>query len=124
MTSQEKASLLLFLFFLVGLYGLEAFVLVYSAFGQRRGPARKVLLAKPAIVLHVVVSVGVLCMLYGYFIEPYWLDVHTETIHTAKLTGPGIRIVQISDLHCDRKARNEEKIVGIIERKFLVDLSI
>ena len=33
-----------------------------------------------------------------------WIDVHVMTLHTAKLKTAGFRIVQISDLHCDRTA--------------------
>jgi predicted MPP superfamily phosphohydrolase len=117
MTFQEKASVLFFMLAVVGVYGLEAVLLVGGIAGKGRERATKsILLAKPVIVLHVAATAGVLCMLYGYFVEPYWLDIHTETIRTAKLASGRIRIVQISDLHCDRKVRNEEKIIAVINR--------
>jgi hypothetical protein len=53
-------------------------------------------------------------MLYGYLIEPNWVEVNTMTIPSAKLKDTGFRIVQISDLHCDWAIRNEEKTVRIV----------
>jgi hypothetical protein len=52
--------------------------------------------------------------MYGYFVEPYWIEVKTIGIETEKLHEVTIRVVHISDLHCDKKARNEERIVEII----------
>jgi predicted MPP superfamily phosphohydrolase len=54
------------------------------------------------------------CMLYGYFIEPRWIDVHTVTLQTPLLKTASFRIVQISDLHCGEKPLNEERAVSII----------
>lgn len=57
---------------------------------------------------------GILCLLYAYFIEPYRLEVNTVDIFTDKLHGNRLTIVQIADLHCDLKARNEDKLAEII----------
>jgi len=57
---------------------------------------------------------GTLCLLYAYFIEPYRVEVNTIDIFTDKLRGTGLTIVQISDLHCDPKVRNEDKLAEII----------
>jgi uncharacterized protein len=57
---------------------------------------------------------GLACFFYGYVIEPYWIDVATVTIETPKLRHSLFRIVQFSDLHCERKLRNEERLVYII----------
>jgi predicted MPP superfamily phosphohydrolase len=59
---------------------------------------------------------GILCVAYGYLIEPYWPDVSHFTLTSAKLTegtGP-VRLVLISDLHSDSKSRLEERLPGII----------
>lgn len=72
------------------------------------------LFSRPAIVVHVIVLAGMLCLFYGFFVEPYWLQVNHIPITTNKLGGVKLRIVQISDLHCDTKMRNEEKVVELI----------
>ncbi len=66
------------------------------------------------LVLHAVAAVGHRLMLYGYFIEPNWIDVHMTTVPTPKLKTARFRLVQITDLHCDWKIRNEEEMVRII----------
>lgn len=112
---REAVSLLVFLLVLLSVYGLEALLLADYAWGKvRRRPGKRALFAKPWIALHVAAGAGIVCLLYGYLIEPTWIDVHTTTLRTAKLREAGFRLVQITDLHCDRKARNEEEMVRII----------
>lgn len=56
-----------------------------------------------------------LCTAYGYFVEPYWLQVTHVTIEAPRLDGPRpVRIVQISDLHCNAKPRLEPRLPGVI----------
>ena len=56
-------------------------------------------------------AVGVLCMAWGYFVEPYWLATTELRITSPKITGgEPIRLVHISDLHCDSKMRLEEQL--------------
>jgi len=59
---------------------------------------------------------GIACMAWGYFFEPYRLEVTRTRITSPKLRGAtrAIRIVQISDLHCDPKPRNEPKLPRVI----------
>ena len=67
-------------------------------------------------IVLVATGIGVLCMLYAWQIEPYWVEVTAATVHTDKLP-PGakpIRIVQISDTHCDPKVRLEDDLPGLI----------
>jgi len=115
MTLQEKVSLALFALVLLAVYGSEAVLLARAVLSRMRprGPKR-IRRAKPAVIVHVLAGIGVLCIFYGYFIEPCWLDVRQVTIPTAKLKGRSLRIVHISDLHCDRKARNEARMVDIV----------
>lgn len=117
MTLQEKVSLASFALALVAVYSFEVILLArtISSRVRPRGPKR-IPLAKPTVIVHVLAGAGLICMLYGYFIEPYWLDVRQVTIPTTKLTGGPVRIVQISDLHCDRKPRNEQRMVEIVNR--------
>jgi len=72
------------------------------------------LLSKPAIALHVLAGIGVLCFAYSYFIEPFWIEVTRIEIRTPKLKKSGFRIVHISDLHCEQPARNEPRLAEII----------
>ena len=112
---REVVSLLIFLLLLLFIYGLETLLLADYAFGRiRRRSGKNALFAKPCIALHAVAIVGIGCMLYGHFVEPYRIDVHAMTLRTAKLKDAGFRLVQITDLHCDKTARNEEEMVRII----------
>jgi len=110
---------LVFLAVLGTVYGL-AFWFVLSA-ACRKLASRKVDRSRPRKVLEwsvrLLAAVGLLCMGYGYFIEPYWLEVTRVRIDTPKLpagTAP-IRLVHISDLHCDPKQRLEDDLPGHIE---------
>ena len=80
----------------------------------RKKNTRKLLTNRGAIFLHVIGGIGILCILYGYCVEPYWVQVNTISIKTDKLKTANFRVVQISDTHCDRKIRLEEKLPGII----------
>lgn len=59
---------------------------------------------------------GMACIAWGGFFEPYRLDVTRTRIDAPKLSGAKrpVRIVHISDLHCDPKVRNERKLPGVI----------
>ena len=64
----------------------------------------------------IAAAAALLCIAYGCFVEPYWLEVTDVHVPTAKL-APGsrpIRIVQLSDLHCESKARLEPGLPAII----------
>lgn len=64
----------------------------------------------------MLAALGVLCMAYGYFVEPYWLSVTRVRIVSAKLPRAArpIRLVHISDLHSDPKVRLEERLPEVI----------
>jgi len=115
MSSRELISVLVFLLAILTICGLEIFVLVRCARKRLRGQsARKILFAKSALVLHALVLGLFACVLWGYFVEPRWVDVHEVTLHTTKLKEARFRIVQISDLHCDRTVLNEDRVVQIV----------
>jgi predicted MPP superfamily phosphohydrolase len=56
------------------------------------------------------------CLAYGHFIEPYWLEVTNVRIVSPKMPRScrPVRIVQISDLHCEAQVRLEDRLPGII----------
>jgi len=112
---REGISLLIFLLLLLVIYGLEALLLVDYVWGRiRKRPGKSELFSRRCLVLHVAAVLGIGCWLYGHFIEPNRVDVHVMTIPTPKLKISRFRLVQISDLHCDWRVRNEEKMVRII----------
>lgn len=61
-------------------------------------------------------AVGLLCFAYGYFVEPYWPQVTRVRVESPKLKGAPrpVRVVHISDLHCDPEPRLEERLPDII----------
>lgn len=59
---------------------------------------------------------GLVCIAYAHFVEPYWVDVTHVRIETGKLP-PGaepVRLVHISDLHCDAEPRAEDRLVAAV----------
>ena len=66
--------------------------------------ARRIVLA--------LAAAGIVALSYAYFIEPYWLEHTHVSLDSAKLPAGArpIRIVHISDLHCDPKVRLEEEL--------------
>ena len=61
-------------------------------------------------------GIGVLCLIDGFFYEPYHPEVTNVRVVTPKLThgGASIRIVQISDLHAEPKERAQARVVELI----------
>lgn len=115
MSPRELVSVLLFVLVILTICGLEIAILVRSIRNRLHGLfARKILFAKPAIGVHALILSMFGCLLYSYFVEPRWIDVHSTTLRTVKLKDTGFRIVQITDLHCDRTAGNEERVVRIV----------
>lgn len=115
MRYSELITIFIFIFVVLSIYGLEVYFLgkwVYQKIIAKAISIR--CLSIPAIILHSVALLGILCMLYGYFIEPYWLKVNILEIDSPKLKNINLRIVQISDLHCDKKTRNELELVQLI----------
>jgi predicted MPP superfamily phosphohydrolase len=117
MLLREEISLLLFGLLILAICTLESIQLIsYVLVRIRRGSWKSVRLTKFGIALHVLAVTSILCLLYGYFVEPYRVELNTMTIHTAKLRTASFRIVQISDLHCDTVPHNEEQAVRIINQ--------
>jgi len=114
----ESIVVLLFVGALVAVY-VSAAVIVVGAVRRRishsHAPASPLRRAVRTAVLTLAI-VGIACMAYGYFIEPYWLETTRVSISSEKLAAGArpIRIVQISDLHCDRKERLEGKLPEIV----------
>lgn len=117
MPISEKVVLLMFLLAVAGIYFLEAVLLIrFAVAGLRHKSKAKILLAKPVLVLHLVALAGIGCLLYGFFVEPGRIEVTNISVQTDKLKATTLRIVHISDLHCDKKVRNEERMVELINQ--------
>jgi predicted MPP superfamily phosphohydrolase len=111
----EKVSMLAFLIFLLAIFiteaGLIAGIIVNLARGE---PFRPLLVSRQALAIHILAFGVLACLLYAYFAEPYWIEVKKVEIETPKLDKAVFRIVQISDMHCDTKPRNEARVVELI----------
>lgn len=114
-TVQEVISVAIFLLAMLALYGFEIAVLTRAAIMRiRRRAVKSVLPPRAALAVHFLVGLGIVCFLYGRFIEPFWVEVNVMAVHTPKLTDASFRIVQISDLHCDATPRNEEEMIRTV----------
>jgi predicted MPP superfamily phosphohydrolase len=70
--------------------------------------------SRAAVIVHSLFFSGLLLLVYAFWVEPYWLQVEHITIRTPKLRQTGFTLVHLSDLHCDVRRRNEEKIVRLV----------
>ena len=60
--------------------------------------------------------IGTLLVVYGFFIEPFRLDIHTEELKTAKLKrDDSILVAHLGDLHIEYITRREKQILRILE---------
>lgn len=115
MPTSEKIAALIFVAALLAVYASE--ILLISIFAYRRLIHRRrlrILRTRFALLVHTLAAIGILCFLYGRFIEPFWIDVNRISIPTEKLREASFRIVQFSDIHCDEKAVNEERLAPLI----------
>jgi len=67
-------------------------------------------------VVLAMAAAGVVCMAYGHFIEPRWVEVTRVRVASDRLGGAArpVRIVQISDIHCEAYAGPEEELADIV----------
>jgi uncharacterized protein len=87
---------------------------VLRRFGWLEKPARAGRFAERGSL--ILAAVGLLCFAYGYFVEPYWPQVTRVRVESPKLRGAErpVRVVHISDLHCDPEPRLEERLPDLI----------
>jgi hypothetical protein len=114
----ESFRILLFVGAVGTVYGLAALVLFRWALrrGPHRGasPTRRQALFRRGIL--GLAGFGLLCIAYGFWIEPTWVEVTRSRIPSPKLPQGSrpIRIVHLSDLHCDPAPRLEERLPGLV----------
>jgi predicted MPP superfamily phosphohydrolase len=114
MHTVEFIAALLFVTAIMAVYSLELLFLARFSFCKIKHRPCHIYRGKFTFVVHVFGFIGLVCLGYGYFIEPYWVQVNTFTIGTDKLTTTSFRVVQFSDIHCSRKPVNEKKLVEIV----------
>jgi len=115
LTPWEFVSVLIFVSVIFAIYAAQASLIIGVIKSKRRGQViPKRFRSAGAIVIHLLAILGVTCLLYGFFIEPYWVEVKKVEISTSKLHQTTVRIVQISDTHCTIRPLNEKKMVEII----------
>lgn len=105
MQAAELVRVSLFLGFVVFVAWKAARALVAKA---RRRP-----LDRGARVWLVLAGLGALCVLYGFFVEPYWLETTHVPLSVKNLAKP-LRIAHISDTHSDAKPRLEESLPAAV----------
>lgn len=118
MLLSEKISILVFVSLVLTVYASAAWLAIESLTRWLRGDANS--LSRRYCLLRRAVfglgGLGLLCIAYGYFIEPYWVEVTHVRIETSKLPKAArpIRIAHISDLHSDPSPRLEERLPELI----------
>ena len=122
MLPEEKYGIITFLIIITIVYALTFAIIlrfVLAKFGIGKISDKPYQVWYRRIVLSLAV-LGIFCFAYGYFVEPYWLSVRNIEIKSEKLkkNSQPIRVVHISDIHSDGKARLEEKLPqAIAEQK-------
>jgi predicted MPP superfamily phosphohydrolase len=118
MTTGERAGLYLFLAVSATVFLAGAGALVWVTLERVRGlaPPRSAFVRALRRTSLALAALGVACVAYGRFVEPFWPEVTHVRIATAKLR-PGsapVRVVQLSDLHSDPTARLEQRLPAIV----------
>jgi uncharacterized protein len=118
MTNAERIRVLLFMAFIGVVYVFAAAIVIRWILRKFKRAAlseslRYVWFRRAVLTL---ASAGLLCVAYGYFIEPYWLSVTHVRINSPKLPKGArpVRIAHISDLHSDPQPRLEPRLIQAI----------
>lgn len=113
----ESTAVLIFVCAVAAVYlfaALAAVRFMLRRLGFMEGPARAGRIAERGSL--VLAALGLLCFAYGYFVEPYWPQVTHVRVESPKLNGAQrpVRVVHISDLHCDPEPRLEERLPDLV----------
>jgi predicted MPP superfamily phosphohydrolase len=114
----EIVRVFLFVGAIVVVYAMAAWFLVGKV-GRRLAPRAFSPHRLPAWVrraIYCLASAGSICIAYAHYVEPYRVEVTHVTLSSEKLPAGSrpIRIVQISDLHCDPAPRLEESLPDLV----------
>lgn len=113
----ESTAVLLFVCAVAAVYLFAACAVVrvlLRRFGFMGPPTRAGRIAERGSL--ALAAVGVVCFAYGHFVEPFWPEVTRVRVESPKLRGAQrpVRVVHISDLHCDPEPRLEERLPDLI----------
>jgi hypothetical protein len=112
MLPEEQARVLVFLAAVATVYvsaaGFGLRLAIQRAWGRQPFPGER--RARGAVF--AAAAAGILCVAYGRFIEPYWLQVEHVQVDSAHWRGTPLRIVHLSDVHSDSVVRLEDRIPG------------
>jgi predicted MPP superfamily phosphohydrolase len=113
----ESTAVLLFVCVVVAVYLFAACAVVrvlLRRFGFMGKPTRTEVIAERGSL--ALAAVGILCFAYGHYVEPFWPQVTRVRVESPKLRGAQrpVRVVHISDLHCDPGPRLEERLPDLI----------
>jgi len=116
--SHTTGSIVFFAVFLVIFAATISYVITWIGrrVRRRKEPERSSLAKWTRREVLSLAGGGIACIGWGAFFEPYRLEVTRTRIVSPKLRGARrpVRIVHISDLHCDPKIRNELKLPPLI----------
>lgn len=115
MSSSEAFRVYLFIAAVGAVYGFAALIGLRWAIRRRRKTPAPLSPAERWIQRGTLglAGFGVLCLAYGRWVEPYWVQVTHTRVASPRLKNP-IRIVHLSDLHCDPDPRLEERLPELI----------
>lgn len=116
--SRQAILFILFLATVATVYVLAADILVRRWTARRRGiPCSET----PAHIwfnrlVLALAATGALCIAYGWLVEPFWPEITHRRIVFPVLKGASrpIRLVHLSDFHCDSRPRLEERLPGLV----------
>jgi len=93
---------------------LAAARLLLRRFGALPAPSPRVRRAELAAL--ALAGVGLLCFAYGRLVEPFWPEVTRVRLESPRLAGATrpVRVVHLSDLHCDPEPRLEERLPDLV----------
>src|ERR1700723_3760970 len=119
MTQSDLYGSVIFFSAIVAVYVMAGIMLIGAIIQRKTGKTVSSAWLWIRRTVFGVAILGILCMTYGYFVEPYWLNVKRVRLDSAKLTSTTrpIKIVLISDLHCDRRRLREEDLPKLIEKE-------
>jgi uncharacterized protein len=111
---EERFRVLLFVSAIAAVYAVSvvlALRLVIQRKWRREAPHSE---RRMRVFVFGAAVFGVLCAVYAAFVEPYWLEVTHIRVDSERWSGKPLRIVHLSDTHCESKARLEERLPGVV----------
>jgi hypothetical protein len=109
------AAFVLFVLAVLAAAALEAFLWLRERLRRGSPPPGRVRLLYRRVLLGIA-GAGVLCMLWARFVEPNWPEVTHVRIESRKVPAGArpVRIVHLSDFHCEREPRLEERLPALV----------